>query len=199
MSLPNKITVFRLLLSPLLFYLLMTAQSTRVRAIAFFVFLAAALSDLYDGYLARKRGDVTEVGKIIDPLADKCLLAAALLAFYLLRDSTEAFVDVSIWVILILLGRELIIMIVRYLATNQGKYLPASGIAKVKTLCQNFFIGSVLVRYVHLSINEEYQEFSLQSFDHFHRYLNSCTLWLVVFLTTVSGIMYIVKFRHLIS
>jgi CDP-diacylglycerol--glycerol-3-phosphate 3-phosphatidyltransferase len=177
----------------------MTADSTIVRAIAFLVFLTAALSDLYDGYLARKRGDVTEVGKIIDPLADKCLLASALIAFYLLRDATEAFVDVSLWVILVLLGREVIIMIFRYRVTHQGKYLPASSLAKLKTLSQNFFIGSVLVRYVHLGMREEYQKLSFQGFDHFHEGLNTMALWLVVCLTTVSGIMYIVRFRQLIS
>lgn len=199
MSLPNKISVMRLLLSPLLFYLLMTSQDTSTRIIAFLVFLTAALSDLYDGYLARKRGDVTDIGKVIDPLADKCLLASALVAFYLLRDSTEAFVDVSLWVVIILLGRESIVMAVRYLATNRGKAFPASSISKMKTLSQNFFVGSLLVRYLHLGMNQEYRDISFQSFDHFHKYLNSCTLWLVVFLTTISGVMYIVRLRHLIS
>ncbi len=199
MTLPNKITIFRFFLSPVLFVLITTAEDILIKVIAFLVFLTAALTDLYDGYLARKHGDVTELGKVIDPLADKFLLTAAFVAFYLLRGTSEVFRDVQLWVVIIVLGREAAIMAFRYVAVGHGNYLPASKLAKLKTFTQNVFIGSVLLRYVHWGIAEEYGELSFQNFDIFHDYLNYYTLWLVLFLTTVSGVLYIVKFRHLIS
>ena len=199
MTLPNKITVFRFFLSPILFILIIISQGILIKILAFLIFLTAALTDLYDGYLARKYGDETELGKVIDPLADKFLLAAAFLAFYLLKDTSEVFRDVKLWVVIIILGREVVIMAFRYIAVGHGNYLPASGLAKLKTLIQNVFIGSVLLRYAHWSIAGEYPSYSFQSFDVFHKHLNYYTLWLVIFLTTVSGVMYIVKFRHLVS
>ncbi|MFQ6103497.1 MAG: CDP-diacylglycerol--glycerol-3-phosphate 3-phosphatidyltransferase [Candidatus Glassbacteria bacterium] len=200
MTLPNKITVFRFFLSPILFILIILSQGVLIKVIALIVFLTAALTDLYDGYLARKYGDETEVGKVIDPLADKFLITSAFLAFYLLKDTSEVFRDVKLWVIIIILGREAVIMAFRYIAVvGHGNYFPASGLAKLKTLIQNIFIGSVLLRYAHWSIAGEYPDYSFQSFDVFHKYLNYYTLWLVIFLTTVSGVIYIVKFRHLVS
>jgi len=198
-TLPNKITVFRFFLSPVLFILIMSARGTPVKFLAFGVFLLAALTDLYDGYLARKYGDVTELGKVIDPLADKFLLVSAFLAFYLLRDSYKVFEDVKLWVIIIIFGREMVIMAFRYIAVGHGNYISASGLAKLKTFTQNIFIGSVLLRSAHAGMMEEYPDFYLKAFDTFHGYFNSYTLWLVIVLTTLSGILYIVKFRHLIT
>lgn len=199
MTLPNKITVFRFFLSPVLFILIMSATGTTVKFVAFSVFLLAALTDLYDGYLARKYGAVTEVGKVIDPLADKFLLVSAFLAFYLLRDIHQAFGDIRLWVIIVIFGREVAIMAFRYIAVGHGNYLAASGLAKLKTLTQNIFIGSVLLRFAHSSMAEEYPGYFLQGFDAFHSYFNLCTLWLVIVLTTLSGVLYIVKYRHLIT
>jgi CDP-diacylglycerol--glycerol-3-phosphate 3-phosphatidyltransferase len=177
----------------------MSAHSTSVKFLAFGIFLLAALTDLYDGYLARKHGDVTELGKVIDPLADKFLLVSAFLAFYLLRSFNPAFEEVKLWVILIIFGREVIIMAFRYVAVGHGNYISASGLAKLKTFTQNIFIGSVLLRSAHASMMEEHPDFYLRGFDTFHRYFNLYTLWLVVVLTTLSGVLYIVKFRHLIT
>ncbi len=199
MTLPNKITVIRLLLSPVLFILILYSDDILSRVFAFFVFLTAAVSDLYDGYLARKHGVVTEFGKVADPLADKCLLAAAFIPFYLLRNQAAAFQDVKLWIILVIMGREVIIMLFRYIVKEQGNYLQASGLAKLKTLTQNFFIGSVLVRYVHLGVARDYTDIHFQGFDIFHRYLNYYTLWLVIALTAISGLLYILRFRNLLG
>jgi len=198
-TLPNKITVVRFFLSPVLFFLIISAQGTMVKFLAFAVFLLAALTDLYDGYLARKYGDVTEVGKIIDPLADKFLLVSAFLAFYMLRDVNQVFEGVKLWVVIIIFGREVGIMVFRYIAVGHGNYLAASGLAKLKTLAQNIFIGSVLLRFAHSSMKEEYPDFFFQGFDVFHNYFNLYILWMVIALTTLSGVLYIVKFRHLLT
>lgn len=198
MTLPNKITVVRILMSPVLFALILFSDGVLSRVFAFFVFFTAAVSDLYDGYLARKHGVVTEFGKVVDPLADKCLLAAAFIAFYLLRNESPAFHDVRLWIVLVIMGREAIILLLRYAVKEQGNYFQASGLAKMKTLTQNFFIGSVLVRYVHLGIARDYPDLHFQGFDIFHKDLNYYTLWLVIALTTLSGLLYLVRFRHLV-
>ena len=84
-TLPNLITSARIVACPAVFLLVMSPAVTP-RLLSFVVFLAAALSDLWDGYLARKHGWVTDLGKLLDPLADKLLLVATLLPFYLLSS-----------------------------------------------------------------------------------------------------------------
>ncbi len=196
MTLSNKMTFGRLLASPVLFLLILFYEDPFYRILAFLVFLGAALTDLYDGYLARKYGDVTNLGKVIDPLADKFLLSAAFIAFYLLGDEVTR--EVGLWVVIVVLGRELIIMGFRYYSLNRGKVISASKLAKAKTLTQNFFIGSVLVRLIHHSLGKEYPYWQFSGFDGFHQELNTLSLWVVLFLTITSGIFYVWRNRHMV-
>ncbi len=196
MTLPNKMTIGRLLASPVLFLLILLYEDPVSRILAFIVFLGAALTDLYDGYLARKYGDVTNFGKVIDPLADKFLLSAAFIAFYLKSDDVTR--EISLWVLLVILGREIIIMIFRYYSLQRGRVISTSRLAKAKTLTQNFFIGSVLVRLVHRSLGEQYPLFHFSGFDGFHRDLNTFSLWVVLLLTVVSGLFYVWRNRHMV-
>ena len=189
MTLPNKMTFGRLLASPILFLLILFYDDPFYRILAFVIFLSAALTDLYDGYLARKHGDVTNLGKVIDPLADKFLLAAAFIAFYLQKDDVTR--DVVLWVVVVVLGRELIIMAFRYYSLHKGRVISASKIAKAKTLTQNFFIGSVLVRLIHHSVGERNPTLHFSGFDGFHQVLNTLSLWVVLFLTLTAGIVYV--------
>jgi CDP-diacylglycerol--glycerol-3-phosphate 3-phosphatidyltransferase len=196
MTLPNKMTFGRLLASPVLFLLILFYEDPFYRILAFFVFLAAALTDVYDGYLARKYGDVTNFGKVIDPLADKFLLSAAFIAFYLRSDDVTR--EINLWVVMVVLGREVIIMGLRYYSLSRGRVIAASRLAKAKTLTQNFFIGSVLVRLIHRSLGEEYALSHFKGFDGFHENLNTLSLWAVLFLTVASGIFYVWQNRQLV-
>jgi len=201
MTLPNKMTLGRLLASPILFLLILFYEDPLYRILAFFIFLAAALTDIYDGYLARKYGDVTNFGMVIDPLADKVLLSAAFIAFYILggrNDGVKSEItrEVGLWVVLVVLGREIIIMIFRYYSLYRGRVISASRLAKVKTLTQNFFIGSILVRLIHHSLAGKNRPLQFSGFDEFHSNLNTLSLWAVLFLTVTSGVYYVWQNRY---
>jgi CDP-diacylglycerol--glycerol-3-phosphate 3-phosphatidyltransferase len=123
------------------------------RLLSFGVFLAAALSDLWDGYLARKHGWVTDLGKLLDPLADKLLLVATLLPFYLLSHRQGEvgplpwWGPLPLWVVLVIFGRELAVTLLRAWAVRRGVVIAAGRSGKWKALSQNLFIGGVLLWY----------------------------------------------------
>jgi len=127
-NLPNSITLFRILLVPI-FTLIVLASPSEVNYTAAFVFLIAALTDGLDGYLARTRKEITNFGKLIDPIADKLLVTAALLILV-------QFGAISTWIALIIIGREFSVSGLRMLAAAEGKVIPASLWGKVKTVSQ---------------------------------------------------------------
>lgn len=149
-TLPNLITTGRILLAPALVYLLYRPGFTG-RIIAFAVFVIAGVSDLWDGWLARRRGEITDYGKLLDPLADKLLLASALIPFYLLTRGDPVlgglplYGHVSLWVVLVLLGRELLVTGLRTEAARRGRVVQASQSGKYKAFAQNLFIGGTIL------------------------------------------------------
>ncbi|HKK28733.1 MAG TPA: CDP-alcohol phosphatidyltransferase family protein [Gemmatimonadota bacterium] len=149
-NLPNAITTVRLVLTPLLAWLLLEA-STLARALACGVFLVAAVSDLWDGYLARRRREVTDYGKLVDPVADKLLLAAAVIPLYVIMRRSPSLAGlpiydgVPLWAVLVLLGRELLITVLRSAAARRGRIVAALRSGKYKAFVQNLFLGGALV------------------------------------------------------
>lgn len=145
-NLPNAITTLRVVLAPLLAYLLLESGTT-ARAAALAVFLVAAVSDLWDGYLARRRREITDYGKLVDPVADKLLLAAALIPLYVLtRREPElaglpVYGSVPLWAVLVLLGREFLITVLRSEAARRGRIVAALRSGKYKAFVQNLFLG----------------------------------------------------------
>ena len=140
MSLPNKITILRILFVPVFMFFALPAAcwypsglqqllSTAGPYIAIGLFIIAALTDILDGYLARKRNEVTNMGKFLDPIADKLLVLAGLLVL------TVRF-DLSVWIILIVFARELMVMGIRMIAAGEGVVIAASIWGKVKTVIQ---------------------------------------------------------------
>lgn len=152
LNLPNIITLARIASCPVLFFLAL-AESTEARYGAFVLFVAAGLSDVWDGWLARSRGLITDLGKLLDPFADKLLLVVTFVPFYLIshRPGAENQVpfwgDLPLWVLLIILGRELFITLFRYWAQGRGVVIPAGKSGKIKALSQNLFIGGLLFWY----------------------------------------------------
>ena len=126
MNLPNKITVFRIVMIPLFMVLFGLCNSPIWAGI---VFVIASFSDFLDGYLARKYELVTNFGKIMDPLADKLLVTAALLMF------VEKGLTYS-WVVMIILTREFLITGFRVVAAADGKVIAAGWSGKAKTVTQ---------------------------------------------------------------
>ena len=171
MNLPNGITVGRIAVTPLIAFLPFV-NSVWARAIAFVVFIIAAVTDYVDGTLARNRNQITDLGKILDPLADKLLLLGTFIPMYLIGGGTTAWspfttqtlftldpyargltrdlafvtpfgaVGLPLWIVLVVLGRELAMTIFRQVAARRGVVIAAIGPAKWKTGFQWTWVGS---------------------------------------------------------
>ena len=128
LNFPNVLTVIRILLVPVLVVALLdkTHGGDRLAAI---VFAAASMTDAIDGYLARTRNSITTFGKLMDPIADKLLIVAALVALVSLGR-------VQAWVAMVIIAREFAVTALRMAATQQGVVITASPIGKVKTIVQ---------------------------------------------------------------
>jgi CDP-diacylglycerol---glycerol-3-phosphate 3-phosphatidyltransferase len=148
-ALPNLITLGRVVLAPIVFVLLMT-EGFWPRLLAFILFLAAAFSDLWDGHLARKHGWVSDFGKLMDPLADKLLLVATFIPFYLISQGTGPAAEFPYWgvfpawVLVVIFGREVLITVVRQVAARRGRVIPAGKSGKLKAVFQNIFCGATV-------------------------------------------------------
>jgi len=140
-NIPNLLTAFRAILLPFFIYMILQpSQSSRM--IAFAVFAFASLTDLFDGYLARRLDQETELGKFLDPLADKCLVLGAFITFIFLSE------QIQVWMVLCILARDIMITCFRYLAIYQGKTLQTTRLAKVKTAFQMFSIMVILTGFM---------------------------------------------------
>lgn len=150
MNLPNQLTVSRIILSPV-FMVLLLNESFWSRLAALFVFIIASLTDMYDGYLARKTGIITNFGKFMDPLADKLLVSMALISFIALR------VDYIVpWMVVVIVARDFLITGLRTVAAYRGLVIPASGAAKWKTVLQMLLI---IVTQVHILLQMAHVKF----------------------------------------
>ncbi len=136
MNLPNGLTVARLILGPIVLACLVSGE---VR-LTFYLFLVAMLTDLYDGYLARRSGSVTEFGKLMDPLADKVLVSLTLVGLLLLHVPY-----VRLWMVAAIVGRELLILGWRTGAVKSGDGFVTSRVSKWKTAAQMAWLSLVLL------------------------------------------------------
>ncbi|WP_246851693.1 CDP-diacylglycerol--glycerol-3-phosphate 3-phosphatidyltransferase [Patulibacter sp. SYSU D01012] len=128
MNVPNALTVVRILLVPVMVVALLQETGTG-DVVAAVVFWLASVTDFVDGWLARRSGLVTDFGKLADPIADKLLVAAALVLLVALDR-------VALWVAVVILGRELLVTITRAVAAGHGEVIAAAWLGKVKTAFQ---------------------------------------------------------------
>lgn len=143
MNLPNYITIARIVVVPLLVVALLTPVAEAAfgisgYALAIVLFVAAALTDIFDGYLARRRNQVSTLGKFLDPIADKLLIASALIVL------VERHLAPS-WAVVVILGREFIITGLRSVAASEGIVIAAQGMGKLKMWAQCVAIVALLV------------------------------------------------------
>ncbi len=137
LNLPNAVTALRLLLVPVVGLTLLAGESDdRWRWVAWAVFVVAAATDRLDGWLARRRGEVTPFGVVADPIADKALVAVALLGL-------SALGEVPWWLTVVILGRELAVTLLRA-AVLRRRLIPASAGGKLKTVLQLVALGGLL-------------------------------------------------------
>src|SRR5580765_5714648 len=126
MNLPNALTLSRIFLVPVLVAVLLTKYDVKMAAT---IFLAASMTDLLDGYLARKRGQVTTLGILLDPMADKLLISSAFISLVQLQV-------VPAWMVVIIIGREFAVSGLRSIASAQGFTIDASELGKIKMATQ---------------------------------------------------------------
>ena len=170
---PNLITIMRIALIPVF----MACMSSGWRVAALVIFSVASATDFIDGYLARRMGQITTFGKIIDPLADKLLVLAALA--YFIREET-----VAVWVVVVVLAREFIISSLRTVAASAGTVLAAGLSGKIKTAVQ---IGCVITILTPWHMTELWPSFPLFSLAS----------WLMAAVTVWSGLDYLIRHRTL--
>ncbi len=175
MNLPNLLTIFRIILIPV-FVIILLVKIPYGDIIAAGVFIVAALTDSLDGYLARKWKQVTTLGIILDPLADKMLITAALISLVELGR-------LSGWIAIVILAREFAVTGLRTLKAEEGIIIPASSLGKIKTITQ--IVAVVLV--ISQNIYQQYIGFPLGIW----------VMYLAVIITVISGVEYFYKFFYL--
>ena len=183
MNVANKLTILRIVLTPV-FLVLMLLDFPFHYLAAGLVFGAAALTDLLDGHLARKYQLVTNMGKFLDPLADKMLTTAAFLAFM-------AMGQMNIWAVMLILTREFMVMSIRLTAAAEGTVIAASFFGKAKTVAQ--YVGILFATWqqsvlANAGLPEAVFTVPIT--------ISSVLLWVAAILTVISGIQYVYNGRR---
>ncbi len=176
--------------------LLLLQPGPGARYLAFVVFVTAALSDLWDGRMARARGQVTPLGKILDPIADKLLIGCTIIPVYVVNATQPPGIPVlgviPLWVVLVLLGRELLITVLRFLAVGRGRVVEAITLGKRKALAQNIFAGACILWIAFSSpLFLAPSGWAWQAFSVFHAWFLFVFLSLAILLTVASAVPYI--------
>ena len=163
-NIPNKITIIRVSLIPL-FAIILLVKIPYKEAFAAFIFGLLSISDFLDGYFARKQKQITEFGKLIDPIADKLLISTALI--FLIGKG------VALWMVITIIAREVVITAIRIYLLPSKIVVPASNLGKIKTVIQSIAIVFVLLKLP----------------------LNWYVMLIAVLITVLSGIEYLIKIR----
>lgn len=183
MNLPNALTLGRIFLIPLLVVVLLTnfegpvVLGVRKEVLGAAIFGLASLTDWLDGYLARRRKQVTALGQLMDPLADKLLITAALVSLVQMNLAPA-------WMVAVVLGRELAVTVLRSLAHSRGVAMSASPLGKFKMVSQ---VVAILL----LILASENRPLFLT--------LGRLALWVAVFAAVASGVDYYRRFNHVLG
>ena len=186
MNLPNKLTTVRVIMIPF-FVIAMELDVLGIwgRLLAALIFVLASITDALDGHYARKYNLVTNFGKFMDPLADKLLVCSALIC---LHDIIPA------WMIIIIVGRELIISGFRIIAADNGVVIAASMWGKVKTVFQ-----IITIIWLILDINWLVQKYIIPVNIPVYDILGQLLMWISLVLTVISLVDYIYKNKHVLK
>jgi CDP-diacylglycerol--glycerol-3-phosphate 3-phosphatidyltransferase len=191
MTLPNQLTILRIVLTPIFLYLFLSKDPLLIQ-ISLGVFIIAALTDWYDGWLARKFNYITDWGKFWDPLADKILTSTAFIGFF--------FVGLlELWMVVLIIFRDLIVTLLRIYAESRGYNFVTSYYAKWKTVLQMVFLYYLLLLYGGLKTIEVYSG-NEKLFDQLADINLIYIIMLIITIITVhSGITYLLKNKHLVK
>ena len=198
MNMPNKLTILRIIIAPIFMYFFVNDDSFFVvedyymRLIAMFLFIIAALTDMADGYYARKYGIITGFGKFMDPLADKILVSAALISFIALGY-------VSPLPVFLIIGREFSITGLRLLAAYRGVVISPTWWAKTKTFLQLSLVGVMLVYITLMDGLAFYNSPLFETLQFDTRFYFNILMWLTAVITVWTGIDYTVKYFYMLK
>jgi CDP-diacylglycerol--glycerol-3-phosphate 3-phosphatidyltransferase len=173
-NLSNKLTLFRIGAIPIVVLLLLFFPGRWPNFIAAFIFFLAALSDGLDGYLARRGNMVSNVGKLLDPLADKLLVCIALIMLIPLGR-------VSAWIVAVIIGRELVVTTLRGVSAADGVVIAANWSGKLKAFTQLTATNLLILHYPYFSLDIHL--------------IGTIMIWIALVLTVWSGLDFIFRYR----
>lgn len=185
MNLPNKLTIFRILLVGVFMFFLF-AHGVLSKVLALVIFLIASLTDFLDGYFAKKNNMVTNFGKLMDPIADKILVLSAFLAFVEMEL-------IPAWMVVIIIFREVTVTGLRIAALTQNKVLAADDGGKHKMVSQVFSIFVIMLFIIFREAGMKVFGFWNGSTERVYKDAIFILMLITTFLTLASGIAYLIK------
>lgn len=184
MNLPNKLTVLRMCLVPVIIVVLVLPVNTITNVLGAFIFLGTALTDMFDGKIARKRDLVTDFGKFMDPLADKFMSISAMMCIMYRSHNNPLLFNLLMPIVLITVCRELAVTSIRLVAIkNANVVVPANMLGKIKTVSQVVFIMAAL-------LEPELAKIGFLSFLSYYP-ITVISAVVVLVMTVWSGIVYL--------
>jgi len=191
MVLPNQLTVLRIILTPIFLYFFLSEDPLFIQ-ISLGIYIIAALTDWYDGWLARKFNYITEWGKFWDPLADKILTSVVFIGFVIVNL-------LPLWMVILIIFRDLSVTLLRVYADSRGYSFRTTYYAKWKTMLQMIFLYYLLILYVAKNSSELYSRYQNIIDILLNNDLIYFTMLLITIITVHSGISYLILNKSLIK
>ena len=187
MNLPNSITMSRIVMIPLLLWILsphfpLQGPGGQQEIFASVLFILASITDGLDGYLARKRGQITTMGMLLDPLADKIMVTAALVQLVAYNPQV-----VKVWIAVVIIGREFLISGLRSIAASEGFTIQASDLGKLKTVTQIVSVVAAILAHRWFDWQFGYLVIPVQ-------WIAVAAIYFTVLVSTISAVDYFIGF-----
>ncbi|GIV45909.1 MAG: CDP-diacylglycerol--glycerol-3-phosphate 3-phosphatidyltransferase [Ignavibacterium sp.] len=191
MTLPNQLTVLRIILTPVFLYFFLSNDPLFIQ-ISLAIYFIAALTDWYDGWLARKFNYITEWGKFWDPLADKILTSVVFIGFVIVKL-------LPLWMVLLIIFRDLSVTLLRVYADSRGYSFRTTYYAKWKTMLQMIFLYYLLILYVSKNTVEIYNQYQILIDILLNKDIIYFVMLAITIITVHSGITYLLLNKSLIK
>ncbi|GIV45251.1 MAG: CDP-diacylglycerol--glycerol-3-phosphate 3-phosphatidyltransferase [Ignavibacterium sp.] len=191
MTLPNQLTVLRIILTPVFLYFFLSNDPLFIQ-ISLAIYIIAALTDWYDGWLARKFNYITEWGKFWDPLADKILTSVVFIGFVIVKL-------LPLWMVLLIIFRDLSVTLLRVYADSRGYSFRTTYYAKWKTMLQMIFLYYLLILYVAKNTVEIYNQYQILIDILLNKDIIYFVMLAITVITVHSGITYLLLNKSLIK
>ncbi|MGN0572073.1 MAG: CDP-diacylglycerol--glycerol-3-phosphate 3-phosphatidyltransferase [Candidatus Fimenecus sp.] len=188
---PNKLTIARIIITPIYLALILWESLPHRFLIATLVYSIAAITDAIDGKLARKNNQITNFGKLLDPIADKILTTSALLAFMQMGLC-------NIWIVMIVLTREFTVASIRMIAAADGVVIPANIWGKLKTVSQMTFTIVIMLLGEVYALLAVYNPVGYEKMPSL-ALISNILLWITAILTVISGVIYVIDSKKVID